>query len=147
MASTPAPSQANKGLMPASVVHARQLLASQLTRRVEEIVGEVMLADLAHGEVHELVEAVLTADIDLEQAVKLLGVTQPYEGEVRAATFDGVIAGGRWGSVRNPHGASDISGAMGHLGGLLELLLAHVRAGGGKAGELPAFGLALLARK
>eukprot|EP00965_Chrysotila_dentata_P084273 2782827-Pleurochrysis_carterae.AAC.1 len=78
-----------KGLVPASVLHARQQLASRLVACIKKVVGEIMPADLAAGEVRKLAEAVLAADIKVDQAVRLLGVQQPDAGEVRAATYGG----------------------------------------------------------
>eukprot|EP00965_Chrysotila_dentata_P165090 5451807-Pleurochrysis_carterae.AAC.1 len=104
-----------------------------------------MLADLTSGEVRELAEAVLAADVKFDDAVRLLGVQQPDQGEVRAATYGGVIVGGRWGSVGEPHGAADIAAAMGFLAELMDV--AHVQASRGVASTQPAFGLVSLARK
>eukprot|EP00965_Chrysotila_dentata_P085302 2814524-Pleurochrysis_carterae.AAC.4 len=58
---------------------------ADLAYEVHELVEAGLAADTEMDyEVHELVEAGLAADTEMEQAVKLLGVTQPHEGEAYA---------------------------------------------------------------
>eukprot|EP00965_Chrysotila_dentata_P092373 3048633-Pleurochrysis_carterae.AAC.1 len=63
--------------------------------------------------------------------------------ETRAATSEGVMRGGRWGSVKADIAAVDVPNAMMCLGELLGM--AHVLAGNGVGGGVVALGLVKLA--
>eukprot|EP00965_Chrysotila_dentata_P184028 6076498-Pleurochrysis_carterae.AAC.1 len=77
--------------------------------------------------------------------VKLLGGRRPSSAETCASTYDGVLRGGRWGSMKAATAAIDVPNAMMALGELLRML-AHVLAGNGVGGNVVAFGLVELAQ-
>eukprot|EP00965_Chrysotila_dentata_P015746 521197-Pleurochrysis_carterae.AAC.1 len=75
---------AAEGMVPAAVVTARQQLIALLRSRVEDSIGPDRLPGVRE-EVRGLVEAVLTLDLELEAAVKLLGGRRPSVVETRAS--------------------------------------------------------------
>eukprot|EP00965_Chrysotila_dentata_P100849 3331171-Pleurochrysis_carterae.AAC.1 len=125
-------------MVPAAVVTARQQLEALLRSCVEDSIGPDRLPGVKE-EMRGLVVAVLTLDLELEAAVKLLGGRRPSAVETRASTYDGVLQGGGWGSTKAATATIDVANAMMVLGELLGM--AHVLAGNGVGGGVVAFGL------
>eukprot|EP00965_Chrysotila_dentata_P134787 4458436-Pleurochrysis_carterae.AAC.1 len=135
----------SEGVVPFSVPSARQCLYSLVLSRIEDVVSEVRLPGV-EAELAKLAEAVLTADVELELAVKLLGGLPPDRSERRAATYGSKITGGRWGRTEGLSAPADICDGMQMLGELLGM--AHALAGGGARCPSPDFHLMVeLARR
>eukprot|EP00965_Chrysotila_dentata_P099073 3276422-Pleurochrysis_carterae.AAC.2 len=83
-----------EGIVPASVVSARQGLAAVLRERIEDVVGEERVSDVA-DDIARLVESILWADLSLAPAVKLLAGQPPDDAETRAASFSNELCGER----------------------------------------------------
>eukprot|EP00965_Chrysotila_dentata_P178101 5883158-Pleurochrysis_carterae.AAC.1 len=118
-------------------------LAAALLERVEEEVGEDRVVE-ARDEVAALVDGVMMADVDLRLAVKLLGGRRLQKQELRADSYDGQIALGRWGEIEGDKAAADIARAVAGLGdlGLGDLMHnTHCAAGGGVTSADPSFGM------
>eukprot|EP00965_Chrysotila_dentata_P235444 6200759-Pleurochrysis_carterae.AAC.1 len=106
------------------------------------LVGEDRVVE-ARNEVNALVDGVLAADVDFYLAVKLRGGRRPRKWELRAGSYDGQIALGRWGQTAGDNAAADIARGMAGLSDLLHD--AHCAAGGGTAAADPSFDMAELA--
>ena len=98
------------GLVPTTIVNARDELSTYIRKLLEQVVHQRRVAEVA-DDLKILATQIQCLTIDLDLAVRLLGGTRPSSDRGKSKHGKG-----RWGSIDEAHFATDVPAALQHLG-------------------------------